>query len=33
MWNVSCMAIEGSKASLYELVPNFAKILNSPIFL
>ena len=33
MWNVLCMAIEGGKASLYALVPIFAKILNRPIFL
>jgi len=32
MWKVLCMAIERSKASLYELVPIFAKILNGPIF-
>ena len=33
IWNVLCMAIEAGKASLYALVPIFAKILNSPIFL
>jgi len=33
MWNVLCMAIEGGRASLYPLVPIFAKILNGPIFL
>jgi len=33
IWNVLCMAIEGGKASLYALVPIFAKILNGPIFL
>jgi len=33
MWNVLCMPIEGGKASLYALVPIFAKILNGPIFL
>jgi len=33
MWNVFCIAIEGGKASLYALVPIFAKILKGPIFL
>jgi len=33
MWNVLYMAIEGGEASLYALVPIYAKILNSPIFL
>jgi len=33
IWNVLCMAIEGGKASLYALVPIFAKISNGPIFL
>ena len=33
MRNVLCMAIQGGKASLYALVPPFAKILNGPIFL
>jgi len=33
MWNVLCMAIAGGKASLYALVPIFAKISNGPIFL
>jgi len=33
MWKVLCMTIEGGKASLYALVPTFAKILNRPIFL
>jgi len=32
MWHVLCMAIEGGKASLYALVPIFAKIWNGPIF-
>jgi len=30
---VLCMAIEGGKASLYALVPIFAKTLHGPIFL
>jgi len=29
---VFCIASEGGKASLYALVPIFAKILNGPIF-
>jgi len=33
MWNGLCMAMEGAQASLYRLVPIFAKILNGPIFL
>jgi len=33
MSNVLCIAIEGGKASLYALVPIFAKILHCPIFL
>jgi len=33
MWKVLCMAIDASKASLYLLVPIFARIFNGPIFL
>jgi len=33
MGNVLCMAIEGGKASLYALIPIFAKILNGPFSL
>jgi len=33
MWNVLCMSMEGGKASLYALVPIFAKIINGSIFL
>jgi len=33
MRNVLCMAIVGGKASLYALVPIFAKIFKGPIFL
>jgi len=33
MWNVFCMAIEGGKASLYALVPIYAKIFNGLTFL
>ena len=33
MWNLFYMAMEGGKASLYALVPIFAKIIKGPIFL